>query len=363
MPILYVIIFIPQKSVKNQYFTIFLVIWGHVVQQSLNPGVYPEQVDGIYRLIYTFHMPLFMGISGYFFGKSVCKVGGVYSYLKKKLKKRILGLIIPMLSFGVIAYFVQVFMEKKVESPLTILQQAHNIWFLGDLVIYTFVVLVVSFLCNQKFSHDWKYLLAGAVLTCIPQVGYGFRGPFFYLYYIAGYCIAMYLTNSKIVSLSKYGKEGVIVFLLTYALYSNLPWPFEHFQANWHSFSFIRIFTVISLKIILGFIGSYIALYLIYQMCMKLQSTWLFRKASRMGAYTLDIYLIQMILVERILGPVYRQWMDISGIDYLHMYGLLVEFIVTFSFAVVLIEIICWISRLVNKSPALSYFLFYRKIS
>jgi len=72
-----------------KYFTIFLVIWGHVVQQSLNPGVYPEQVDGIYRLIYTFHMPLFMGISGYFFGKSVCKVGGVYSYLKKKLKKRI----------------------------------------------------------------------------------------------------------------------------------------------------------------------------------------------------------------------------------------------------------------------------------
>jgi hypothetical protein len=54
------------------------------------------------------------------------------------------------------------------------------------------------------------------------------------------------------------------------------------------------------------------------------------------------------------------QWMDISGIDYLHMYGLFVEFIVTFSFAVVLIEIICWISRLVNKSPALSYFLFSR---
>lgn len=88
----------------------------------------------------------------------------------------------------------------------------------------------------------------------------------------------MYLTNSKIVSLSKYGKEGVIVFLLTYALYSNLPWPFEHFQSNWHSFSFIRIFTVISLKIILGFIGSYIALYLIYQMCMKLQSTWLLER-------------------------------------------------------------------------------------
>lgn len=338
-----------------------MVIWGHVVQQSLDPGVYPEQADSIYRLIYTFHMPLFMSISGYFFGKSVRKVGGFYFYIQKKLKKRILGLLIPMLSFGVIAYFVQMFWEKG-ESPMMILQQAHSIWFLGDLVIYTLVVLAVSFLCNQKFSHDWKYLLAGVILTCLPQVGYGFRGPFFYLYYITGYCTALYLTNSQIMSMYKYGKMAIIAFLLIYIIYSNLPWPFEHFQANWHSFSFIRVGTVISLKIILGYIGSYAALFLIYQMYLKLKSTWLFSQASQMGAYTLDIYLIQMILVERILGPVYRQWVGISGIDYLHTYGLFAEFIVTFFFATVLVEVISWISRLVNRNPALARILFYRKI-
>ena len=342
-------------------FTIFLVIWGHVVQQSLDPDIYPEQADGIYRLIYTFHMPLFMGISGYFFGKSVCKTGGAYSYFQKKLEKRILGLVIPMLSFGVISYLVQLFWGMS-ESPLSILQHVHSIWFLGDLVIYTFVVLAVSFLCNQNFSHDWKYLLAGVIFTCIPQVGYGFRGPFFYLYYITGYCAALYLTNFQIMSMRKYGKITITAFLLIYILYSNLPWPFEHFQANWHNFSFIRIGTVISLKIILGFIGSYVALFLIYQIYLKLQSTWLFRQAGRMGAYTLDIYLIQMILVERILGPVYRQWVGISGIDYLHTYGLFAEFIVTFFLATVLVEIISWISRLVNRNPELARILFYRKI-
>lgn len=237
--------------------------------------MYPEQVDGIYRLIYTFHMPLFMGISGYFFGKSVCNAGGVYSYLKKKLKRRILGLVIPMLSFGLIAYIVQAFFGKA-ESFLSILQHAHSIWFLGDLVIYTFVVFVVSFFCNQKFLHDWKYLLAGVFLTCIPQIGYGFRGPFFYLYFMAGYCIAVYLTSFQILYFSKFIKVGVIVFLLTYIVYSNLPWPFEHFQANWYNFSFISIETVISLKVFLGFLGSYVVLLLIYQILPRIQATCFF---------------------------------------------------------------------------------------
>lgn len=83
-----------------KYVAIFLVIWGHVVQQSLAPGVVPVKADGIYRFIYSFHMPLFMGISGYFFGKSIQKVKGPLIYAKKKLKKRVLGLVVPMLAFG-----------------------------------------------------------------------------------------------------------------------------------------------------------------------------------------------------------------------------------------------------------------------
>lgn len=201
-------------------------------------------------LYLSYHMPLFMGISGYFFGKSVCKTGGAHSYFQKKLKKRILGLVIPMLSFGFISYLVQLFWGMS-ESPRSILRHTHNIWLLGDLVIYTFVVLAVSLLCNQKFAQDWKYLLAGVFLTYIPQVGYGFRGPFFYLYY---YCIAVYLTGFQIIIFNKYSKLGIVAFLLTYIVYCNLLWPFEHFHANnWHNFSFIHIGTVISLKIFLVF--------------------------------------------------------------------------------------------------------------
>ncbi|MBR2214347.1 MAG: hypothetical protein IJ849_01155, partial [Selenomonadaceae bacterium] len=56
-----------------KYVAIFCVLWGHIVQQTCmlqNP-----QVDYVYRAIYTFHMPLFMGICGYFFAKSGVKMG------------------------------------------------------------------------------------------------------------------------------------------------------------------------------------------------------------------------------------------------------------------------------------------------
>lgn len=77
-----------------------------------------------------------------------------------------------------------------------------------------------------------------------------------------------------------------------------------------------------------------------------------------MGAYTLDIYLIQIIfLVERILGPLYRQNIGISGVDYLHLYGLFSEIIATFLLAFILLECIIWISRLLNKVSLFAFIL------
>lgn len=44
-------------------FAIFLVIWGHSIQYFKSTAYFDEP---IYRIIYSFHMPLFMALSGYF---------------------------------------------------------------------------------------------------------------------------------------------------------------------------------------------------------------------------------------------------------------------------------------------------------
>lgn len=52
-----------------KFVAIFLVLWGHVVQQTYSAGkIDPNAyLDIIYCVIYTVHMPLFMGLCGYFF--------------------------------------------------------------------------------------------------------------------------------------------------------------------------------------------------------------------------------------------------------------------------------------------------------
>jgi fucose 4-O-acetylase-like acetyltransferase len=53
-------------------FLIFLVCWGHIIQFTIGEGHLQNET---FMLIYSFHMPLFIMISGYFACKSI-KVGG-----------------------------------------------------------------------------------------------------------------------------------------------------------------------------------------------------------------------------------------------------------------------------------------------
>lgn len=65
-----------------KYVLIFLVVWGHVIQQTSHLPPYPEQIDPLVRFIWTTHMPLFMGLCGYFFYKSLAKYNNAAFFLK-----------------------------------------------------------------------------------------------------------------------------------------------------------------------------------------------------------------------------------------------------------------------------------------
>lgn len=70
---------------------IFLVLWGHCVQHLLSPA-YGE--EPLHRVIYSFHMPLFMMISGFFAGSSARLTWGVF------LKKKFVQLLLPWLTWS-----------------------------------------------------------------------------------------------------------------------------------------------------------------------------------------------------------------------------------------------------------------------
>lgn len=91
------------NKTRNTYFdvlkgiAIIIVVYGHCLQTF-----YPNWTDSIMgRTIVTFHMPLFMLISGYFFYPSVLRAD-----LQSFMKKRFMHLYLPSLMWGVFSCFL-----------------------------------------------------------------------------------------------------------------------------------------------------------------------------------------------------------------------------------------------------------------
>ena len=114
------------------------------------------------------------------------------------------------------------------------------------------------------------------------------------------------------------------------------------------------------LKILLGFSGSYIFLAGIYKMLPTIKGAWLYRRAVEQGRYTLDIYLLNIIVLEMIMGGWYQNYVRLTGSNPLYSHGLLVEIILTFIIAFVTMEIIIFMSKMINRSDLLRKVLFYR---
>lgn len=121
----------------------------------------------------------------YFFYFSIQKWSSVHTYVIKKLPSRLAGLIIPMISFGLIKIACNVFWSTPIpHTTLPFLRywyySTKGIWFLGDVAVNTVIVLLALYFCKGHFKHDWKYFALFALLTIVPYVSY--RSPHMYLF-------------------------------------------------------------------------------------------------------------------------------------------------------------------------------------
>lgn len=333
-----------------KYVTIFFVLWGHVVQQSCmlkNPNI-----DYLFRTIYTFHMPLFMGICGYFFAISINKYGRK-KYIKEKLLTRLKSLIIPMLSFGIIKILI-----LQNFSLWAYLKAAHDVWFLGDLAINTIIILLVHRRCKGTLSSDWKFFLCGLPLASVPKIGYGGNGLFMYVFFVLGYISFMYFNDYAF--LFKYWKECLAVYIISFILFDCMPYEPNSFSINFYKYDFGELLVVDSLKLVLGIAGCYLMLLLVYRLFPFFKNSMFGRRAIKQGRYTLDIYLLNIIILEMICGPLYRRMVMEYSFNLFYKYGLLFEIITTFICTCLIMELIVMVSKLMNKNCYIAKLFFYR---
>lgn len=125
---------------------IFLVVLGHLIQYTILPSGYNFFDSIACRGIYSFHMPLFIFISGYLMG---------FSLKNKKNDKvifsRVKSLLIPYLSWSFIdlsIYLIKGIVSNDTLSLINILKRGiksiiifPNIWFLFTLFILSLILI------------------------------------------------------------------------------------------------------------------------------------------------------------------------------------------------------------------------------
>lgn len=168
-------------------FAILLVVIGHVIQRN-----YVDFDNNIlFKYIYSFHMPLFMFISGYvMYGKNIV------------LSRRFYGLVIPFIAWYIVAYIINLvfdsgtsidfvaYMQRLVISP------DWGLWFLLVLFLNTLYLnfIIKYFMTTAIYSEIVGIIIGHLLLQKVPLeiLGLGLV-KWYFLFFGLGYLAPKYL--------------------------------------------------------------------------------------------------------------------------------------------------------------------------
>ena len=203
---------------------IILVVIGHSIQYSFGGGwLLSEEYYGsvAYKAIYSFHMPLFMMISGFLFYESNKK-----RPFRELVLSKIKSLGIPLLSFGFICNFpafvnlingggIFIGIIKFIRLVLF----GWSMWFLMSLLINTITIAIITKVFhNRKVQAFFMMSLSIGFLffsdTLFLSV-YKFMFPFF--------CIG-YLVKQEEINIYKYSNNAGIVLGFTILSIASIIW-------------------------------------------------------------------------------------------------------------------------------------------
>ncbi|RWZ58905.1 acyltransferase family protein [Halobacillus fulvus] len=154
---------------------IFLVVFGHLIQ-PFTDGSHPMYT--LYMWIYTFHMPAFIFLAGFF-----AKGSGKKDYLTKLAKK----LILPYLVFQLVytGYFFFIGKDGWLNGPFT---PHWSLWFLFSL--FCWHVLLALFKKIPAAIGIVIAVMIGVLVGYFTEIGHTFslsRTFVFFPFFLAGY--------------------------------------------------------------------------------------------------------------------------------------------------------------------------------
>jgi len=260
---------------------IILVVVGHFTSSVYVPSYY----TGMKNLIFSFHMPLFMALSGFLFQMSLNNKPDKIS-LFPFLKKKFLRLMVPyfFISFAIAAlnFVIGTFMPVKRPVDWQYIKEifytnvggsAVFLWFMYTL----FMIFVISAIC-MRFKKGFAILgVLSIALYFIPLP------EEFYLLFVHSFIIYFWGGMALFLLMERMKSPISLLHIVASALILTVAFYFR----GWFSTDYIEQL----LNLVCGFAGSYLIVSVSYWLTEREDNSTL----MLLGKYSAYIYLLHMI--------------------------------------------------------------------
>ena len=279
---------------------IILVVYGHIIQRSMVVGGADFFLNPVFKIIYTFHMPLFVLISGYLIAASLKRRS-----IRDTFKIRVKSLFIPFVIWSLLDMLVNDIINLSGElNVFEYLVLKPSVWFLFTLFAASVLVLASARL-QKKFGLA-IFVVIYLLILVIPFNEYAalYYIKWFYLFYVAGYLIHEYGSGW----IARFNNTATFVtvffvFLVLLPFWTRNDYIYVN-KMYFLSSDYVLEISRYSYVYLIGFVGIVLAFFI----GAHLSKTKAVTLLENIGIYSLDIYLLQRYLVEGLYPKVLKQF-------------------------------------------------------
>lgn len=287
---------------------IILVVFAHFIQfgsgnNFLSENYYFENV--IFKIIYSFHMPLFMIISGYLFYYSVKK-----NNFKKNIINRMKNNLLPIIVWSIIPIIINLLSLDSYNLynivKVIVAGIVYNLWFLWAVLLCSLIVL----LCNKFFDDSIiVYVVMFAISLFIPNILNFDLYVFMFPYFVFGYLYNKY--NKDVKTDIKYIFLFTILFVILLTQYN-----YDSFIYNSGTCILNNFWKQLGIDLYrysVGFCGSIFVILLVLKLIKKIPIK-IRNIITMIGKNSLIIYIVTDYLYAYIIP---RVTYSLDGVNYL----------------------------------------------
>lgn len=177
---------------RNEYLdilrgiAIFLMVWGHCIQYGNGLEFSKPEMffnNFLFKFIYSFHMPLFMLISGYVFAYTVRKHNKIHSFLLNRFWR----ILLPIASWQIVnclKYLVKPQAEER-WILVYLMSLPKEFWFLWAIFYCSIAIWVGRYVFKDNILwYFWGFAMTFFVPEVVPNMKYY---EFLYPFFVGGY--------------------------------------------------------------------------------------------------------------------------------------------------------------------------------